>query len=136
MIHLIVKIYHYFSVTNPHASTFVPGAVTWIMYPRWWLESIGYWGKPFSTPLGKEPSPVYPNSYPTLPTKEAYDSAYPNGLSGAFYTNTCFTQPNYYSFSNIMSYFITFLIGIGITLTVQHFIPSNKKLYDRIPDTV
>lgn len=106
------------------------------MYPRWWLESIGYWGKPFTPPPGREPSPVYPNSYPTLSSKEAYDTAYPNGLSGSSYTNTCFTQPNYYSFSFILFYLTLFIGGAIFTLIIQRIFPSNKKGYNIIPDTV
>ena len=124
------------SVKNPHASTFVPGAVSWIMYPRWWLESIGYWGAPFTTPGGRVPTPVYPNSYPTLPTKEAYDAAYPNGLLGSSYTNTCFAQPNNYSFSTILFYLSLVIGGAIFTLIFQHFFPANRKGYEQIPDKV
>lgn len=106
------------------------------MYPRWWLESIGYWGAPFTTPAGREPTPVRPNSYPTLSSKEAYDSAYPNGLLETSYTNTCFTQPNNYSLSSIIFYLTLFFGGAIFTLVMQQFFPSNRKGYEQIPDRV
>ncbi len=104
------------------------------MYPRWWLESIGYWGAPFTPPPGRTPSPVGPNSYPTLPTQVAYEAAYPNGL-GAPYQNYCFQQPSSISFSTILSYVALFVAGGFVTIIVQKLFPSSsRKGYDPIPD--
>lgn len=120
-------------VTNPHAPTY-PAAIKWIMYPRWWLESIGYWGAPFTPPPGRTSSPVVPNSYPTLPTQAAYDAAYPNGL-GAPYQNYCFQQPSSFSFLTILFYTGLFVVGGITTLILQKLFPSSdRKGYDPIPD--
>lgn len=121
-------------VKNPHASTY-PAAVSWIMYPRWWLESIGYWGAPFTPPPGRSSaSPVAPNSYPTLPSQAAYEAAYPQGL-GAPYQNYCFQQSNAITYSTIFFYIALFLGGAITTLLAQKIFPGDrKKGYDPIPD--
>jgi hypothetical protein len=126
------------SVKDPHASTY-PAAVKWIMYPRWWLESIGYWGAPFTATPGRAPAPVHPNGYPTLPSKEAYAAAYPDGLEGATYTNYCFQTPPTasFTFQSFISYFSLFIVGVVCTLLVQKLFPGgdSRKAYEPIPDS-
>lgn len=124
------------SIKDPHASTY-PAAVKWIMYPRWWLESIGYWGAPFTATPGRAPVPVHPNGYPTLSSKEAYAAAYPNGLEGAVYSNYCFEQPSSsFTFQTFISYSSLILVGVICTLLVQRLFPGDaRKAYEPIPDS-
>lgn len=125
----------YRRVVDPHASTFTPGAVQWMMYPRWWLEGVGYWGAPYTPAPGrKEPLPVYPNSYPTLSSKEAYAEQYPEGI-GAPYEHTCYntlecaeaTSPYLYGFGGVA-------IGVVLMLILQK-LWAPRGGYAQIPES-
>lgn len=105
------------------------------MYPRWWLESIGFWGAPFTSAPGRSPVPVHPNGYPTLPTKEAYDAAYPNGLENAAYTNYCFDTPTSSYLSSFLGYGAVFVLGALFSLFIQKFTSSGRKGYEPIAES-
>jgi hypothetical protein len=108
-----------------------------MMYPRWWLESIGFWGAPFTATPGRSPMPVRPNGYPTLPSKEAYAAAYPNGLEGTSYTNYCFDEPKSFDYFSLLRYLAVFIVGSLSTLMIQRFFPGEKNhRYEQIPDRV
>lgn len=48
---------------------------------RGWLESVGYWGRPFSPPPGcTESLPIRPINVPSLDSQGAYYKAYPLGM--------------------------------------------------------
>lgn len=121
-------------MTNPHAPTY-PAAVKWIMYPRWWLESIGFWGAPFTPAPGRTPVPVHPNGFPTLSSQEAYDAAYPTGVENAAYTNYCFETPTPSYFSSVLRYGAVFILGTLFTLLIQKFTSGGRKGYDPIADS-
>jgi hypothetical protein len=129
------------SVVNPHASTY-PAAVKWMMYPRWWMESVGYWGQPFHpSPTRNTPVSVFPNSYPTLSSPEAYAEQYPQGI-GKPYEKACYSAPESVvvdvtnsSFFN-SSTALAFVAGIVLTLLLQYLKrdPTQSGGYTRISE--
>lgn len=71
-------------VVNEHAETYVD-SYTYLTVPRSWLESVGYWGAPFTPPPGSaSPLPVQPINVPSLASPALYQAAYPRGLGAAY----------------------------------------------------
>jgi len=123
-------------VVDPHAPTY-PAAIRWMMYPRWWLESIGFWGAPFTPAPGRGAAePVTPNGYPTLSSPAEYDAAYPNGI-GSPYRNTCFQEPvPTTTWAPFWLVLLGFLAGLICTVVANRFYPSMKSGYMPVDDGI
>jgi hypothetical protein len=109
-----------------------------MMYPRWWLESIGFWGAPFTpAPKHDAPSPVLPNGYPTLQSQQEYGNVYPDG-AGTPYTNKCLESSNLPFGAGVGAYvavLMSFLAGAACTYYVHRCSGKDKRGYSEIPES-
>mmetsp|Transcript_8804 Transcript_8804/g.13172 ORF Transcript_8804/g.13172 Transcript_8804/m.13172 type:complete len:726 (+) Transcript_8804:54-2231(+) len=143
-------------VDDFHAENFV-NAVTWISYPRWWMEMVGFWGPPGTPATGKAAADgVRPMVFNTQASVEEYKKVYPAGVDTKYYIHSTTTPDDsnapsddsnpvtpppptpttssdgYSSWAIGIS---CFLLGIGFSYLVD-FIRSNyfSKGYSRISD--
>jgi len=80
-----------YEISYPHVENFNM-AFKYLTVPRWWFESIGFWGAP-GTPPADDPVPrqIRPINIPSEDSQADYQAKYPSGLDFTYPTST---QPN------------------------------------------
>lgn len=145
-----------YKVTNPHAEDFAR-SFKYVGVPKWWFESIGYWGAPGVPATGADgvpdkPSTIRRYTFPTERTVEDYKTKYPTDFSNAYAFYGYNATFSFYGdnespydplvaganpldsawYSSLMSTVIGVLIGIAMTLVYLRLV-SGSRVAELLP---
>jgi hypothetical protein len=140
---MITKYRDIYQITDFHAENY-HNANTHMIYPRWWMEQIGYWGAPGTPFTNRTSVPIYPINVVGEVSMAVYQSVFPDGIGAPYPTKGNPNDPMHsYWFgdvetqNSVLSHLLSMAVGGSIGVAVTYFVVMQDKRrgYTAIIDT-